>query len=271
MLDLGSAYPAEFDVPGGAGQPASAGTVTLTITLPDGSSVTPDVPDPPAVPGRYRASFVTTMPGRHTVRWVATDPPAAFTDVFDVAPAEIPSIVSLRDAKDFLSIRRDDTSQDDELRRWLAGTTEVIERVLDQTIARRPFTQAGFNEHPRSLRLFRVPVLSLDALAADDGQRTWDTSRDVRVDRDTGIVRLVRGPHLRGGITASGYAGCQVVPYHVQQGALVLLQHVWETQRGVGTIGGGVIGPEEAGDMKQMYMLPRKVREWLGDPAPAVL
>lgn len=273
MFDLGSAYPAVFSVTGDEGQPVSAGTVTLTITLPDGSTETPDVPNPPPAPGQYRVSYVTTMPGRHMVRWVATSPAQAFTDVFDVAPADIPSIVSLADAKEFLGIRPDDTSEDDELRRWLAGTTEVIERVLDETIARRPFAQTEFNEHPRSLRLFKVPVISLDTLVSADGQRTWVPGQDVRADLDTGLVHLIRGrgPHLYGEITATGYAGYQVVPYHVQQGALVLLQHVWETQRGVGTVGGGVIGPEEAGDMRQMYMLPRKVREWLGEPRPAVL
>lgn len=272
MFDLGSAYPAEFAVLGGAEAPVNAEQVTLTITLPDGTAVTPDVPNPPPVTGQYRVSYVTTMPGRHMVRWVATDPAQAFTDVFDVAPADIPSIVSLKDAKEFLGIRPDETDDDDELRRWLAGTTEVIERVLDETIARRQYTETAWNEHPRSLRLFKVPVLSLDALASADGQRTWDpVAGEVRVDRDTGLVRLIRGPHLYGDITASWHAGYQVVPYHVMQGALVLLQHVWETQRGMGTVGGGVIGPEEAGDMRQMYMLPRKVREWLGEPRPAII
>lgn len=271
MFDLGSAYPAEFDVVNDIGQPVNAGTVTLTITLPDGTAVTPAVQNPPPVPGEYRVSYVTVMPGRHTVRWVATGPAQAFTDVFDVAPPDVPSIVSLADSKQHLGIRPDDTGADDELRHWLAGVTEVIERELGETIARRPFTQTGFNEHPRSLRLFRTPVLSLDSLASADGQRTWVPGQDVSLDADTGLVRLIRGPRLRGEITAMGYAGYQAVPYHYMQGALVLLQHVWETQRGPGTIGGGVIGPEEAGDMRQMYMLPRKVREWLGVPAPAVL
>lgn len=271
MFDLGSAYPASFGVLDDAGQPVNAAQVTLTITLPDGTTATPDVPNPPPAPGQYRVSYVTAMPGRHMVRWVATDPAQAFTDVFDVAEAVIPSIVSLADAKQFLGIRENETDEDDELRRWLAGTTEVIERVLDETIARRQFTDTMWNEHPRSLRLFRVPVVSLDSLASADGSRTWDTAADVRLDADTGLVRLIRGPRLRGDITATWTAGYQVVPYHVQQGALVLLQHVWETQRGMGTIGGGVIGPEEAGDMRQMYMLPRKVREWLGEGRPAVI
>jgi hypothetical protein len=270
MFDLGAAVPLAFQVRDGSGNPVNAGQVTLTITLPDGTTDAPSIASADAPAGDYAYSYVTVQPGRHIVRWVATSPADAYTDVFDVAPAVIPSIVSLADAKQFLGIDPADTSEDDELRAWLAGTTETVERVKNEVIARRQFTFTDWNPHANRLRLWKVPIISVDSLASADGMRTWDVTSDVRTNPETGLVRLLRGSSLRGDITATYTAGYQVVPYHIMQGALVLLQHVWETQRGPAVIGGGVIGPEEAGDYKQMFMLPRKVREWLGEPRPSI-
>jgi hypothetical protein len=272
VIDLGAPVPLAFPVLDDAGNPANADTVTLTVTLPDGTADQPAVTNPPALPGQYRYSYVPAQPGRHVVRWVAASPAAAYTDMFDVAPANVPSIVSLADAKQFLGIDPDDTSENDELRAWLAGVTSVIEREKNEVIARRQITDTDWNEHPRSVRLWHVPVISLDSLASADGTRTWDVTADVRVNPETGLVRLVNGRQsLYGDITAVYTAGYQVIPYHLMQASLVLLQHVWETQRGPASVGGGVIGPEETADYKQAFMLPRKVREWLGEPRPSVI
>jgi hypothetical protein len=274
VIDLGDTIQAgPFRVADADGNPVNAETVTLTVTQPDGTTVQAAVTNPPAVIGSYTAEFTPAMAGRHVLQWLAQNPAAADADVLEVADdAALPSIVSLADAKEFLGIDAADTSGDGELRAWLAGTTEVVERVKNEVIAVRQFTVTGEeNHHPSRLRLWRLPVVSLDSLARWDGTHTWDVTADVRPpDPDTGLVRLVSGASLRGALNYTYTAGYRVVPYHVQQGALVLLQHVWETQRGPGVIGGGVIGPEEAGDFKQMYMLPRKVREWLGEPRPAV-
>lgn len=271
MFDLGAAVPLTFTVTDSSGMAADADTVTLTVTLPDGSTVQPQVTNPPATTGQYAATFVPAQAGRHVARWLAVNPPDAYADVFDVADVMPPSIVSLADAKRQLGIDPDDTSQDDELRAWLAGTTQAVEMAKNEVIARRQVTQTELNRSTHTLRLWKVPVISLDSLAAVDDDRTWDVASDVRVDPETGLVRLISGTSLRGWLTATYTAGYAVVPYNIMQASLVLLQHVWESQRGPGIIGGGVIGPEEAGDYKQMYMLPRKVREWLGPARPAVI
>ncbi len=85
-----------------AGQPANAGAVTLTITLPDGTTVTPG-PIASTTPGVYDYDYVTVQAGRHGVRWVATGAnAAAFTDAFDVQPADGSPWISLADVKDHL-------------------------------------------------------------------------------------------------------------------------------------------------------------------------
>ena len=270
MIDFGALYPVAVDVYDDAGALTNADTVTLTITLPDGTTVTPTVTNPPTVTGQYRYAYPTTQAGRHIVKMVTASPVSSWRDVFDVSEDQPPSIMSLADAKMQLGIDPTDTSDDDELRMWIAGTTRAVEMAKNETIARRTVTWTGMNYHSDSLRLVNVPVISLDSLALWDGTHTWDVATDVITDLETGIVELITSPGLRGRLTATYTAGCAVIPYNIMQASLVLLQHVWESQRGPGTIGGGVIGPEEAADFKQAMMLPRKVREWLGPPRPAV-
>ena len=84
---------------------ANAGAVTLTITLPDGTTSTPTVTDPPAVTGTYTYTYTPTTAGLHEVRWVftgvnATAPPV---DVLDVQASSAVSWVSLADLRKHLN------------------------------------------------------------------------------------------------------------------------------------------------------------------------
>lgn len=83
-FDLGDTVPLAVDIADAAGDPTAAGSVVLTIELPDGTSITPDV-DNPSV-GRYVCDFVTTQAGRHAFHWNSVEPSSAFADVFDVRP-----------------------------------------------------------------------------------------------------------------------------------------------------------------------------------------
>lgn len=271
MIDLGADYPASFAVRDGNGNPANAETVTLTFTLPDATTDTPDVANPPAVTGSYRYAYPTAQEGRHVVRWTSANPDCAWTDVFDVSAAASPSILSLFDAKVRLGIDLADTTDDAELRAKLAGLTRALERAKNESIARRSVTQTGMHARHEPLRLLRPPVISLDALTGETeaGTTTYDVG-NFRVDAESGLVHRLAGPRPFGWVTSVYTAGHAVIPEHYIEGASVLLQHLWETRRGAGTVGAGDIGPEEADDWKQMTMLPRKVLEWIGPARPIV-
>jgi hypothetical protein len=271
MIDLGSAYTIAVSVYDGNGTLANAGTFALTITLPDGTAVTPDVTNPPAVTGQYAYAYATVQSGRHAWRAVTDSPVWAQTGVFDVGDAANPSILSLEDAKIRLGIDLADTTDDDELRSKLTGLTGALERAKNEVIARRSVTEAGMHHRGRCLRLTRVPVISLDTLTAENC--TVTTTFDVslfRVDPESGLAYRMSGPAPCGWVTSVYTAGYTVIPSDYIEGAGVLLEHLWETRRGAGTVGAGVIGPEESGDWKQATMLPRKVLEWLGPPRPIV-
>ena len=62
-------------------------------------------------------------------------------------------------------------------------------------------------------------------------------------------------------------AGYQVISANYKRGALVILQHLWETQRGPGTAASGVIGSEEHWRQPgEFFSVPAK--EWMGPPSP---
>ncbi len=75
--DLGDVASLAVAITDSAGAAANAGAVVLTVTLPDGTTVTPTVTN--AATGSYTASYTPTLPGRHGVRWVATGANASAT------------------------------------------------------------------------------------------------------------------------------------------------------------------------------------------------
>src|SRR5206468_2941706 len=110
-------------------------TVVLTVTLPDGTTVSPAVTNPPAETGRYRCDYPTVQAGRHLVRWTSTTPTSAYTDMFDVRPTAPPLIVSLADMKQHLG--KSDPGDDEELREFIEAATAVIEEHRGETVVRR--------------------------------------------------------------------------------------------------------------------------------------
>ena len=62
-LEQGETYQYRQTVTDAAGTPANAGTVTATITLPDGSTVVPTIVNSGA--GLYDFDYLTTQAGRY--------------------------------------------------------------------------------------------------------------------------------------------------------------------------------------------------------------
>lgn len=274
MISAGGVYPIAFDVLDATGALAHAATATLTVTLPDGTTATPAITDT-AVPGQYRLSYQTTMPGRHTAHAVTTGPVTSWDDEFDVAVTPWPAIVSLTDAKNQLNIPLTDHTLDDELRGYLDGITGTVENYKHEVIVRRVVTDeidlCGHARYggARRFRLWSAPVISLTSVAAWDGSATWDVTQ-MRVS-EAGVVRVMSGPGVTGLVDVAYVAGFQQVPGRYRQGGLVILQHVWETQRGAGVGLMGVIGAEERSRQPgEWFTIPDKAKEWLGPPRPVV-
>lgn len=181
------------------------------------------------------------------------------------------SILQIDDAKQQLGIDLSDGTVDDELIGYIGGITAAVENYLHEVIEQRTITERLQLNGRRIFRLWHVPVIDLQSLVSIDGTATWDAG-DFDVDPDTGLVETLTGSRPAGRVLATYTAGYETVPDNYKQGALVILQHVWETQRGVGQVPGGVIGREEYAnrDPALTYSIPRKAFEWLGPPRPVV-
>lgn len=179
------------------------------------------------------------------------------------------SIVTLSEAKAQLGISGDDV--DDELQEYVDGITGVVEQYLGRVVEQRSIVDDLVVCNGIVFPLRYVPVITLDAITSVDGLTVWNPN-DMHVDKDAGIVSVTTGPPVNGHVEVTytaGYADGQV-PTRYKRGALVILQHTWETQRGVGSVRSGVIGQEETYDPRLSYSIPRKALEWLGSPLPGI-
>lgn len=179
------------------------------------------------------------------------------------------SIVTLAEAKAQLKIDPSDTRDDAEIQSYCDGITGAIERYKHEVIVQRTVHEdvERFRFGGRRFRLWSVPVISITSVTAVVGGTTWDT-QNLRLNGDAGLVRVLAGLPVCGLVEVVYEAGYVTVPEDYKRGALVVLQHNWETKRGIGTKRAGVIGPEEHFDHRFTYSIPRKALEWLGAPRP---
>jgi hypothetical protein len=177
--------------------------------------------------------------------------------------AGVDVIVSLDDAKARLNLT---TSRDDvELMMFIEAIAAPVEKFLYEIVDQRDFSEDLELCGQRRFWLTNTPVISLVSAVSLDGSRTYDVA-SLRVNSN-GRVRVVTGPAPHGVITFTYTAGYAVVPPNVREGALVILQHVWETQRGPGGVLSGVVGAEELRKTLSAFTVPAKAREWLGEPS----
>lgn len=239
MIDLGSIFQVAVDVRDASGVLVDPDTATLTITLPDGTTATPTVPLPSSETGKLRVDYVTAQPGRHVWRMVTSNPTTAYTDIFDVRPADPHFLFSQADAKRHLNIAVDDTDFDDEIRDWNAATALIVERFVGP-IVRHTVTERHRDRYMTSIVLRQTPAITVTSVEA---VLTSGTSYDVSgldLDGATGEVIRLDGGSFRGPLNVTYTAGRSVIPANAAQAGRIILQHLWRTRRGrMGVVMGG--------------------------------
>ena len=270
-IDLGDLYRCSWTNKSPSGGLVNAATVTLTITLPDGTTTTPSVTNPPATTGEYLYDYQTVQAGRHSARWVGTGAnPGAHLEVFDVRPADNPYLVSLADVKAQLNMTKPDS--DEELRGFIGAATGVIERHLGQAVVRRTYTE----EHQigrAALVLNWTPVIAVTALSLVDGTYTWSVN-DLHV-TPAGVVTTPHGVDPYGHVTVTYTAGMTIVPEEYGLAARIIVQHLWETQRASagGPRAGGLgdtLMSGSGGYSGKGYAIPNRALELLGSGLPGI-
>jgi hypothetical protein len=255
------------------GNPADASPIVLTVHLPDGTVKTYSSPAHDGT-GLYHQDLPladTTQLGDYQYTWTATVAGLGGVsygelEVFD--PFEL-TLITLDDARTQLQIDPADHSDDDWIREQVAGITRVVEQYKHEVIVARAVTQDLDLCGEAEFWLGSVPVISLTSLVSFDAATTYDvTTLD---ERPSGQVLVLPGAmRPTGHVTAVYQAGYTIIPENYQQGALVTLQHLWESRRGPGAIPGGVTGQEDFYNRTAPFDFPHKAKEWLGPPRPVV-
>lgn len=240
------------------GNPANAGTMTVTLTAPDGTTPTVTVSNPST--GTYLATCSPlNQSGRWTVSYVATGANAcADQDQIDVRPSPSTALISLADAKENLRIPQTDSSQDEQLRVYIDVVTDMIETETGPWLPRtvtETVTATGY-----AFFLWGGPVISITSFAPilTDGCAYVATDFTVTT---AGQVTRLDGCLLSGEQYQVTYVAGRpngIVPPRIQQAARVLLQHLWHTQRSSGNA--SVTSDADQGTDPTM---PNRVRELL--------
>lgn len=262
MIDLGQPYQATLAVTDGSGAPASPATAVLTITLPDGTTVTPPVTLPPVEAGLLTVDYPTVQAGLHKAAWSTTGPVTASVDYFSVR--QFISIISLAEARDHLNITR--TTNDAELRRFMMAATEVAESKAGTCVVRQVTGEFIPGSRLRVIRLPSAPVSDVSSVSIGSARKegpAW-TADQLIVNPVSGTCQPGCHREFWGGPWVAAYtAGRPVIPEHLEHAAKEQLRHLWETQRGAqrpGPLQGEETFTTTAG---WTFSVPRRVLELL--------
>lgn len=235
MFDLGDVVGLAVDLRDAAGVLTNATTVMLTITLPDGTTTSPSVANPPTTTGKYVYDYTTTQAGRHIARWVFTTPNAAFSDAFDVRPATPDFILSLAEAKEHLNIPTTTTTWDEELRTHIEAVTGYIENKVGPVV-RRTVSEVVPYVCGTEYDTLKRRVLSVTSIVVLRDGSTPVNLANIDIDADQGTLRLKDGTWFPNEPWRLTYVvGRPIVPANITLAAKELLKYTWESQRGMGS------------------------------------
>lgn len=226
MIDLGDTYRISVPIADPGGTPATPASATLTITLPDDTTVTVT---PTIGVNVATYDYPTVQAGRHRFALATTGPVTSYRDIFDVRTSA-DNIVSLAAAKKQLNIRAVDTGYDDEIRGFVESVTDVIEQHVGATVLKeRTDTVTLRTGVPECLLVYRPVTEIISVTDVRTGSAPYDLS-DVAVD-ENGVLFRLSGGSLSGRLRIVYRAGYRVIPSNRTHAALIILQHLWETQR----------------------------------------
>lgn len=206
----------------------NATTITLAITLPDGTTIIPGSITNTGT-GTYRYDYTTTLAGRHTYRWDTSGPTAPGDGTFDVRPTTA-GIVSLADVKQHLNKSVTVVTDDEELRAPIEFATEKIEDYLGKYVVRRTVVEE-VTPSTSDLIFLRGYLISLTSLTSLDTLTTWSvTSSTVRAS-SSGMLTRLSGTYWSGKMLATYVAGLTVIPTKCIESAKDIIEARWMHQR----------------------------------------
>lgn len=265
--DLGDLYPLSIQIFDAQGQPANAGNVTLTVTLPDGTLNEVGVIPPSTSTGVYNYDYETTHVGRHIARWVATGQNAsAHTNTFYVNPTDTGEFISLAQFRTF--IKKNHNRDDETIRTFISGSCAVINDRMGQ-VAPMTFTE-DVQTRNNYARLSRTPIMAVLSVERLPGLVSVPEANMVTGTKGWRF-NPVSDSHTPLYVGGSGWyrisyrAGYEDIPQNFILAALELTKHLWQTSQ---QNPGGGRPPISTDDNVVIngisYAMPYNVRQLLG-------
>lgn len=227
-------------------------TVTVAITDPAGTVTTPSAVNDST--GKYHYDYTTTLAGQFQFYFIGTGTNAAvqLPDVFTVGPITTGALISIADAKRQLSKSATVTIDDAEILAFIQAATEIVNRECGYT-APTSFTETVpaviDGSGNRILCLTRTPVLSVQTVVPlMQGMPTIDITT-LKIIPDSGVIYLANWYAWFGPQLVTYTAGRATVPAALQEACALIVQYLWETQRG-----GSISVPGVGGD--DLYAMP---------------
>ena len=269
--DLGDKVYLTWNTVDSSGAAVNPGTVTLSITLPDATTVS--VTTATSTTGTYTASYLPTQVGRHILAWSATGSyPQAFSDIFEVRDINDIGIVGYDEVLEFLNIPTA-SANENEVRRFIDASTDLAETYVGQVLGRRTFTNELYDGGTEFIRIRNPKAISITsvtenglAVSASNYVLDYTGQRLYRIGSGTLYATNSYGYWTQGmnNVSITYVAGYVNPPMSAKQGVLEIIRHLWQTQRG--SI--NVMSRTNSGDelySTPTYSLPRRAMELL-DP-----
>lgn len=280
MLDVGDPIPGLSIMTTAGGVAADPTLLTLTLTLPDGTTKVGTYPAAPgdtltvarASAGVFSCAYVTVQAGRHVVRWVASGAGTdrAHVDAHNVAASTAVPLVSLADIRE--QCRAASTVADEELRWYGLVASRMAE---DHTQVWRPTTITATKDGGGRFVRLPAPVRSITSVT-DSGVAVTSTGWTL----DAARGWLYRGTQASQDRWAQGVANVVVVlvagpadgivPEGILQGVRIQVQHLWDTQRGGAATVARQSGADFTTDPRTGFSIPNRVLEMWRSQIPAV-
>jgi len=232
VIDFGETYSSpNFEVRDVNGLLADAGTVTVTLTLPDLTTAAPTVSHPAT--GIYNYDHLTTQAGRHLAVTSATGGVLGslirrWTDSWIVSPADPGMGISLAVAKAHLN--EQSSLQDEEIRDYTTVATAIVEGLAGPIVV-RTYTDR-VRQGTYALTLPRWPVISVTSVTSIRYGTVY-SGADLDIDGDAGVINLANGFDFPNGPWSVVYKVGRVDPApQLIQAIKEQLWHMWVMQRG---------------------------------------
>jgi hypothetical protein len=226
---------------------ATAITLLVKIAVVDGTQLTTGTYGSPVndSTGTYHQDIPVTdlaAIGHYQYTWTATGTGAGVSfgefDVFD--PFET-SVLPLQDAKDALNIPQATTTSDSEIAAYIATIESSLRGMTGGPVVNRTITaeRSEMMANQTVIPVRQRPLVSVTSITSASGGAI-DISAGLDLDANAGLIRRKLGLPFYGpffqwlpAVTVTYVAGWgTAVPQSFNVAARIILQHLWDTQRG---------------------------------------